>query len=81
MRHVLTELDRARSWAVRKCAVGECWHKRVKGELHCGCHLSATRVDECEVVQDQRRIERAIKLLANAPPGDNPNLILEGHHA
>ena len=80
MRHVLTELDRARSWAVRKCAVGECWHKRVKGELHCGCHLA--RVGEGEVVQHPRQIARALKLLADcAPPGDNPNLILEGHHA
>ena len=65
MRHVLTELDRARSWAVRKCAVGECWHKRVQGELQCGCHL-AEPVGECELVQHPRTIERALKLLAAA---------------
>ena len=67
MRHVLTDLDRARSWAVRKCAVRDCWHVPVKGYLRCRCHLEMTG-GECEVVQHPRRIARALKLLANAPP-------------
>lgn len=65
MRYVLTNRDRARSQAVRKCSTADCWHRPKKGYFRCP-HCIDSGTGPCAVVPPMYRatIERAIALLA-----------------
>ena len=65
MRYVLTDKDRARSQAGRKCSTDNCWHRPRKGYLRCP-HCIDSGTGPCGVVPPMYRptIERAIALLA-----------------